>query len=813
MKPQKLYSRGNSFSSRPRTSQIKRSLDKNSNSKDKLPYINPNFNPLLYSYKNSKKFQVERPFWEKEKLNDQCLKLEDDIKKLTKKYKKVEMENKKQKKEILEQNKELNKYKNKNFDNENNKEEEEKNNLNYYKNDNTNTNIEIAKTLMLFNKDEEDYNSYKNDKNKFEKNESISYTFTKTDENEIDEEDKYLTKSEIHEKKKIKFEKKMKLLGETTISNLRLLSRELNNENAIKKNEIKIINKNSKISKVNDILRERDMLENEIKVLKNKLQFASDKISFYENMEKNYEDLKNQIKSKDNQIKLLVVKNEQTVDDNEKEIIEMENVIAHKDKEIAELEKKILKNKLKKQKDHFLQKYSKKPKIKKTEKKENKENDNNQNDNQNENENEKNEIDLKLKYPELYQIYIEMKKKGLNSSNAFVYGVLAPLNDITPLPKNKIIYSGGISQLLQIDQKNDKIFCINLANKLLIPNKKLNEMKNEQTEIMNFFFNKKNVYLDINEFTFRVNQIEKDFVLKVFEKYDKDYNNFISFDNMLKAIKDLNLNDIEEDVLLFCKDKNVFNRMNYWDLVNLIDEEKQKEMKRKEEEEKRKKEEEEKQKENEEKQREEEEKKKKEEEEKKKEEEEKKKKEEEERKREEEEKRKKEEEERQREEEERKREEDEKRKKEEEEKKEKEEVYLDSEEIDDKNSSKNDENNLEPKLKILVTYLKDNDSIKNLFEECEEENSEEDQNKLINLNKLNKYLEKNCKIKFNDIEKGEIYNKFKNPYLKEEDIKFIDSKNFEDYLNDQISKEKLNDPNYDPLSQVKNDVGIEGLDD
>ena len=112
MKPQKLnYSRGYSYSSRPYSSQVfKKSSYKNTNSKDKLPYINPNFNPLLNSYKNSKKFKVQRPFWEKEKLFDRCLKLEDDIKKLNEKYKIVEKENKKQKKEILEQNKELNKY-------------------------------------------------------------------------------------------------------------------------------------------------------------------------------------------------------------------------------------------------------------------------------------------------------------------------------------------------------------------------------------------------------------------------------------------------------------------------------------------------------------------------------------------------------------------------------------------------------------------------------------------------------------------------------------------------------------------------------
>ncbi len=802
MKPQKLnYSRGYSYSSRPYSSQVfKKSSYKNSNSKDKLPYINPNFNPLLNSYKNSKKFKVQRPFWEKEKLNDRCLKLEDDIKRLNEKYKIVEKENKKQKKEILEQNKELNKYKNLNFNNENKEEEEEeKNNFNYYINDNNNN--EIKKTLLIFNKEEEEdeNNSLKNKtyKNKYKKDESISYTFTKTEENE-DEEDQYLTKSEIHEKKKIKFEKKMKLIGETTISNLRLLSRELNNENSIKKNEINNLNKNSKIAKINDILREKDMLENEIKNLKNKLQFASDKLTFYENMEKNYEDLKNQVKSKDNQIKILIVKNEQTVDDNEKEIIEMENVIANKDKEIAELEKKILKNKLKKQKDHFLKKHLKKPKTKKTEKKENIENKNNENnENNKENENLEEEIDLKLKYPELYQIYIEMKKKGLNSSNAFVYGVLAPLNDITPLPKNKIIYSGGISQLLQIDNKDDKIFCINLANKLLIPNKKLNEMKNEQTQIMNNFFNKKINYLDINEFEDRIYKINKDFMQKVFEKYDKNYDNFISFDNMLKAIKELDLNDIEEDVLLFCKDIKVFNKMNYWDLVNLIDEEKQKKM----EEEKKKKEEEDRQ-------IEEEEKKKKEEEERQREEEEKKKKEEEERQREEEEKKKKEEEERQREEEEKKKKEEE----EEKNKKEEEEFYIEKEEEEDKKIFKDEENNLESKLKILVTYLKDNDTLTNLFEECIK-NSEEEQNNLLDLEKLYLYLERNCKVTLDDTEKEELYNKFENPYYYADDKKCIDSKKFEEYLTQQIQNQKLNDDNYDPYTQVKNDVGIEGLDD
>ena len=763
MKPQKLnYSRGYSYSSRPYSSQVfKKSSYKNSNSKDKLPYINPNFNPLLNSYKNSKKFKVQRPFWEKEKLNDRCLKLEDDIKRLNEKYKIVEKENKKQKKEILEQNKELNKYKNNNFNNEN--EEEEKNNFNYYINDNNNN--EIKKTLLIFNKEEEEdeNNSLKNktNKNKYKKEESISYTFTKTEENE-DEEDQYLTKSEIHEKKKIKFEKKMKLIGETTISNLRLLSRELNNENSIKKNEINNLNKNSKIAKINDILREKDMLENEIKNLKNKLQFASDKITFYENMEKNYEDLKNQVKSKDNQIKILIVKNEQTVDDNEKEIIEMENVIANKDKEIAELEKKILKNKLKKQKDHFLKKHLKKPKTKKTEKKENIENNNENNNNENnkENENLEEEIDLKLKYPELYQIYIEMKKKGLNSSNAFVYGVLAPLNDITPLPKNKIIYSGGISQLLQIDKKDDKIFCINLANKLLIPNKKLNEMKNEQSQIMNYFFNKKNYYLDINEFEDRIYKINKDFMQKVFEKYDKNYDNFISFDNMLKAIKELDLNDIEEDVLLFCKDIKVFNKMNYWDLVNLIDEEKQKKM---------------------------------EEEKKKKEEEEKKKKEEEDKIREEEEKKKKEEE-------------------EEKNKKEEEEFYIEKEEEEDKKIFKDEENNLESKLKILVTYLKDNDTLTNLFEECIK-NSEEEQNNLLDLEKLYLYLDRNCKVTLDDTEKEELYNKFENPYYYADDKKRKKKKKFEEYLTQQIQNQKLNDENYDPYTQVKNDVGIEGLDD
>jgi hypothetical protein len=60
-----------------------------------------------------------------------------------------------------------------------------------------------------------------------------------------------------------------------------------------------------------------------------------------------------------------------------------------------------------------------------------------------------------------------------------------------------------------------------------------------------------------------------------------------------------------------------------------------------------------------------------------------------------------------------------------------------------------------------------------------------------------------------------LYNNYKYIYDNEEnnENKFIDSKKFELYLNEQINSEKLNDPNYDPLTYVKDDVGVEGLDD
>lgn len=54
------------------------------------------------------------------------------------------------------------------------------------------------------------------------------------------------------------------------------------------------------------------------------------------------------------------------------------------------------------------------------------------------------------------------------------------------------------------------------------------------------------------------------------EKYDKDKQGFISFNNMNEIIKEMKLENIQEEILLFTKTE-IFDKMNYYKLLLMTD--------------------------------------------------------------------------------------------------------------------------------------------------------------------------------------------------------------------------------------------------
>ena len=312
-----------------------------------------------------------------------------------------------------------------------------------------------------------------------------------------------------------------------------------------------------KYSTFNELIKEKEIYEKEMKKMKIKMGGFLKKINNFKIMEEKINLLNDIIKKKDFKIKMLEMELKTLSNDLEKTVKNFKDKIISKDKIIKRQEREI--------------------KFKKCD-------DNNTNDSYFENKNKKKELKIKIlpknktreeiieKNPEYFRLYIEMKQKGINSEKILINNVLKNLEEMGTLSDNKIIFIESLINLFNIEEIDDKSFIMDIADKEFVNNKSLIDIKNNFISIFEILFNKNNKVLKNHNEIKKILTSNEDIINKMknlFEKYDKNKRGFITFNEMLEIVKETKLENIKEELLLISKSE-IFNRMNYYKLILLI---------------------------------------------------------------------------------------------------------------------------------------------------------------------------------------------------------------------------------------------------
>ena len=198
--------------SRPYTSQsLKKTNPQLLDSKDKLPSVTQRKGEdhLGKSFKYSKKFSIQHPYWEREQLLDRCIKLQTELNNLNAQYRMTIIENHHQKETINKQNKMLNEYNNKQFEDKKNKKEDEKydDTQNYQTFKTENQNYQTFKSDNQGNELNDDFNFDSDNENTYQK----KRTTRKKIINTLTEEERKQIAKEENEKEQKEKDEKMKL--------------------------------------------------------------------------------------------------------------------------------------------------------------------------------------------------------------------------------------------------------------------------------------------------------------------------------------------------------------------------------------------------------------------------------------------------------------------------------------------------------------------------------------------------------------------------------------------------------------------------
>ena len=165
-----------------------------------------------------------------------------------------------------------------------------------------------------------------------------------------------------------------------------------------------------------------------------------------------------------------------------------------------------------------------------------------------------------------------MKQKGINSEKILINNVLKNLEEMGTLSDNKIIFIESLINLFNIEEIDDKSFIMDIADKEFVNNKSLIDIKNNFISIFEILFNRNNKVLKNHNEIKKILTSNEDIINKMknlFEKYDKNKRGFITFNEMLEIVKETKLENIKEELLLISKSE-IFNRMNYYKLILLI---------------------------------------------------------------------------------------------------------------------------------------------------------------------------------------------------------------------------------------------------
>ena len=164
-----------------------------------------------------------------------------------------------------------------------------------------------------------------------------------------------------------------------------------------------------------------------------------------------------------------------------------------------------------------------------------------------------------------------MKQKGINSPKVYINNILKKLEEVNSLEDNKILFIESLINLFNIDDIQSKSLILDFTNKEFNISKTLSEIKSNEISILESLFSKNNSKLKNYEELKKL--LNKDLISKMnilFEKYDNNKQGFISFNQMKNIIKEMKLENIQEELLLFTKSE-IFDRMNYYKLFLLTD--------------------------------------------------------------------------------------------------------------------------------------------------------------------------------------------------------------------------------------------------
>ena len=182
-----------------------------------------------------------------------------------------------------------------------------------------------------------------------------------------------------------------------------------------------------------------------------------------------------------------------------------------------------------------------------------------------------------LSDPELYQLYIEMKKRNINDSKAFINEVLLNLKENSTNADNKKFYYNAIIKLFKIEDKTGKKIIENLSNKEFGENKQLKDIKMHNLKILNELFSLNQEKNNKDKLDKKLKEIDRNKFISIIKKYDEYESGYIYFNQMISIIKEFKLEQNFEDILLLTKEPDIFNLMNYNIILDIINQNNKKE--------------------------------------------------------------------------------------------------------------------------------------------------------------------------------------------------------------------------------------------
>ena len=622
---------------------------------------------FIWGRNKFKNQNANNKYYAKEELVDKVLKLKKALNKLNNKNTEQKIKLNKQKKELKKQNEILNEvnkkyffeqfFKNNNGDNELNLDNLDSG-LGYLSNE---SKSKVSKSFPK-NKTPEEIKSLPNSEQKLELKDNIA-TMSNSSLKELYK--KAVLQNERKDQEILILKEQLehnKLSNEALLSNMKMQYKKIMDDNNKKKEEIEKLKKNSKCSKYNEIMLEKEVYEKEMLNIKAKYNMAMEVQENYKMSLKKIQSLIEEINSKD--LKIGHMENKLKLNNKNSEVLieNLKNELNKKEKKLKRLENDYKKLNVKinsstdnywrlkkERRNHKFVIESKHNFMIIRESKTNGENSNNIEGNNNiiqesnnvienekdknqdtnyinhnlnfsskENEfktdgflnrkniksdktndslkiinivkeqsiediinNEQNKEDSKLKIKseeknnqnmndkfELLLIYIELTKRNINAIS-FVNEIFAKLNSENSNSDNKKIFFNYLINYFNITDEAGKTIVENLTNKVFEENKSLDNSKNYYTEIFNELSDKEKLENE-EEFLKKISEIDENNLKNIIQKYDDLESGLVYFNQMISIIKEINMEEYINKILILTKDPEFFNLFNYQNLFSII---------------------------------------------------------------------------------------------------------------------------------------------------------------------------------------------------------------------------------------------------